>query len=209
MSSTWMRLNTCPGLTIRRAVPAAKLRERVAAGAVDAGEAEDVDGLAGAGAELEPGLLGREPLARAGARPGAAACPRRRSRRHGRHRRRPSTGSRSRRAAARRRSRRRNAGASGRPPRPAGSRPGARRRRSRRVRFPGPRSRRRRRKGSMPSAAQRRRFFGRGDRASDCLEPVAIAPHEMRRAVAEAEGEQVHGSVAGACFEARSARTSA
>ena len=65
MSSTWMRLNTCPGLTIRRAVPARKLRERVAAGAVDAGEAEDVDGLAGAVAELEPGLLGREPPPRA------------------------------------------------------------------------------------------------------------------------------------------------
>ena len=47
MSSTWMRLNTWPGLTIRRAVPRRELRERVAAGAVDAGEAEDLDGLAG------------------------------------------------------------------------------------------------------------------------------------------------------------------
>ena len=120
-----------------------ELRERVAAGAVDAGEAEDVDGLARADAELEPGILGCEPLARAGAdRPGRRR-PRRRSRRHGRHRRRPSTGSRSRRDAARPRSRRRNAGASDRPLRPAGSRPGRRRRRSRRLRFPGPRSRRR------------------------------------------------------------------
>ena len=43
MSATWMRLNTCPGLTMRCARALGELDERVPPRPVDAGEAEDAE----------------------------------------------------------------------------------------------------------------------------------------------------------------------
>ena len=103
MSSTWMREKTWPGLSMRRAVPALHLVDGAAAGAVDAGQPEDVDGGAGLQPERLPGALGGQPLRCCAAGRAWAASSRRPSRRRGRRRRRSSRDSP---ASARRRSRR-------------------------------------------------------------------------------------------------------
>ena len=60
-----MRENTWPGLSIRFAVPARERFEGAAAGAVNAGEAEDVHRHAAAAPEIEPARFGGDPPAAA------------------------------------------------------------------------------------------------------------------------------------------------
>ena len=89
MSSTWMRLNTCPGLTSRLARAVGEIDQGVAARTVNAGQAQH---RAPAGRLASPSasqrLLGRDPQHRARATPAGIGSPRRPRRRHGRHRRR-------------------------------------------------------------------------------------------------------------------------
>ena len=88
MSSTWARLTTWPGLTIRRASPCAEPRQRVAARPVDAGQAQDVDRDPAAPCPLRSSAL-RPEAAPAPAPSGSASRSSRRPRpRHARRRRR-------------------------------------------------------------------------------------------------------------------------
>ena len=95
MSSTWMRLKTCPGLTMRRASPLRDLDERVAARAVDPGKAQDRDCDATARAEILPRPLGIKALAAARRSRSRRRVSRRPIHRRDRRRRRPSTDKRS------------------------------------------------------------------------------------------------------------------
>jgi hypothetical protein len=94
MSPTWMRLKTCPGLTMRRALPRAIWTAR----SVRARKCRRAAGWRRRcrGARRVFARRARRQAARGRApSPAAAAFPRRPRRRHGRHRRRPSTDRRS------------------------------------------------------------------------------------------------------------------